>query len=170
MLPETSVQTIFNHFCDYPTEEVHLRELSRRVRLTMPAIVRGVKILEKEGLVTVRRTKAWTMVKANREEKFRRLKRVHNLERVYASGLVDEIKQAYRWPHAIILFGSYSRGEDTEQSDIDIAIIAGTPGTITKKYKEALRREVSLHHITMSRASPEFQTELANGVVLEGAL
>ena len=87
--------------------------------------LKDVDSLKKEGLVFVNKTKALTKVKANMENKgFTRMKRLSNLESIYTSGFVDYLLKELR-PLAIICFGSYSRGEDFEKSDLDIAIIKG---------------------------------------------
>ena len=45
-----------------------------------------------------------------------------NLEKIYGSGIVDFLSNKYNRPKSIILFGSFSKGEDIENSDIDIAV------------------------------------------------
>jgi len=169
MIEQNTVQKAFAFFCDYPTTAIHLRELSRRLSLSMPAVISAVGKLEKEGLVTVDRQRAWTMVRAAGNERFVRLKRVRNLERLYESGLVDALVRIGNHPQAIVCFGSYSRGEDAEQSDIDIAIINGRSGELPETYGKTLRRPVSLHFPKMNRVSSEFRENLRNGIILEGA-
>ena len=55
------------------------------------------------------------------KKKFLIEKRLFNIKMVFESGLADYIVKEHFNP-VIVLFGSYSRGEDTEKSDIDIAI------------------------------------------------
>ncbi|MFH1917068.1 MAG: nucleotidyltransferase domain-containing protein [Nanoarchaeota archaeon] len=88
------------------------------------------------------------MVRANVENKrFIWLKRVNNLERLYESGLVELISSGDLTPQAIICFGSYARGDDTEQSDIDLAIINGRQSVIsTEKVEKVLKSVHSVHH------------------------
>src|SRR3989344_8476567 len=45
-----------------------------------------------------------------------------NLERIYGSQLIQEIHQQLPNTRAIILFGSYRKGDDIETSDVDIAV------------------------------------------------
>jgi len=40
-----------------------------------------------------------------------------------SSGLIALLKDKYEEPEAIVVFGSYARGEDTSESDIDIAVV-----------------------------------------------
>ncbi len=50
------------------------------------------------------------------------LKRVENLKMIYESGIVEELSERFLGG-VIILFVSYSYGEDIVRSDIDIAVI-----------------------------------------------
>ncbi len=170
-------------FFTYPTREVHLRELSRELKLSIPPILTAVKKLEKENLIQIERTKVITKIKANVEDKqFKRLKRVNNLERLYTSGVADFLWKEFDRPDAIVCFGSYSRGEDWENGDIDIAIFRGIPIRsgdslrIThkkefEKLENALKRRISIHTIQQYGAlATDFQSNINNGIVLEGAL
>lgn len=172
MIKKTNTQKMLGHFFTYPLKETYLRELSRELKLSMPAVTASVHNLGKEGLVTITRGKALTTVKANVAHPFfRRLKRVHNLEQLYLSGLTDFILKNEDEPQAIVCFGSYSRGEDTEQSDVDIAVVGGSQREIdTASFDKTLKRGVSIHLVDLKKISKEFHNNLCNGIVLEGAL
>ena len=74
----------------------------------MPTILSSTKKLQKEGLLIITKSRAITTVKANNENKlFTRFKKIHNLESLYASGLVDFIISECEMPIAIICFGSF---------------------------------------------------------------
>jgi predicted nucleotidyltransferase len=170
MIEKSTIETIIAYFFIHPTEEIHLRELSRRLQLSMPTILSFVKILEKKGLILVHKGIALTTVKANVEnKKFVRAKRVYNLQSIYDSGIVDVLSQSR--PDAIICFGSYSRGEDTERSDIDLAVVKGKEQKlVVEKYEKILQRKISLHFISLEKISREFKANLINGIILEGAV
>ncbi|MBI4016461.1 MAG: nucleotidyltransferase domain-containing protein [Candidatus Aenigmarchaeota archaeon] len=138
----------------------------------MPAIISAVRALQCEQLVVVKRGRVLTTVKACGDSTlFTRLKRAQNLETLYVSGLVDALSSAFRRPQAIICFGSYSRGDDIETSDVDIAVIGGKQTEPhLEKFEKIFHRTVSVHHIDLNRVSEEFKSNLCNGIVLEGAL
>ena len=76
-------------------------------------------------------------------KKFIRMKRIYNLNSLYLAGLVDFLVKEYNNPEAIICFGSYSKGEDFEKSDIDIAIINGKEKDIAlEKFEKNLGRKI----------------------------
>tara|TARA_Y100000310_G_C20693849_1_gene824110 strand:- start:2414 stop:2959 length:546 start_codon:yes stop_codon:yes gene_type:complete len=165
---------IIGFFLDNPTTPLHLRSLSRRIKVSPTWISKKIDGLVKEGLITVsknKETKILTM-KADRENsEFNRLKKSHNLYQIYKSGLIDQIIENYQKPEAIILFGSYSRGEDIEKSDIDLAII--TTRKIQNnldKFEQKLNRKIKIIELKKDKIEKEFQNTLANGVVLYGYL
>ena len=173
MIDKNSISIVLDVFFDNPTKEVHARELSRNTGLSIFSVLEAIKKLSKEGLISVNKKGNMKIVKASNSSVFVRKKRVKNLEKIYDSDLIDYVSEMYNKPEAIILFGSYSRGDDIETSDIDIAII-------TKKHKDhknglerferILSRKISVHEIDIKKISKEFHNNLINGIVLEGAL
>jgi predicted nucleotidyltransferase len=168
MIDKSSTEKVLAHFFTFPTEEVHLRKLSRQLGLSLPTIIMATKKLEQEGLITVKHGRPLTLTRAALTERFTRRKRVHNLEQVYESGLLESISKAR--PDAIILFGSYSRGEDTERSDIDIAILKGNgKRLVLDAFEHKLHRKISVHSID-DHMNKRLIENLKNGIVLEGTL
>ena len=81
------------------------------------------------------------------------------------------MEEQYGHPEAIILFGSYSRGEDTETSDIDLAVATTKKLSLNLTlYEKKLKRKISIHEITLEKVSEEFLNNLANGLVITGYL
>jgi len=154
-----------------PNREYHLRELSRLSKRSLPTILTTTSALAKVGLITKKKGKVITTVTANRENiEYVRRKQIHNMEKMYNSGLVDFLIKNYQHPKLIILFGSYSRGEDTEKSDIDIAILTTSKKNLDLSiFEKNLGKPISLHKISLSEMSKEFKANLTNGIVLEGS-
>ena len=141
-------------FFENPTTHFHLRELSRLARLSMPSIISVTDTLSKNDLIIKTKGKVLTSVIANlNNKKFLRYKRLHNLEMMYASGIVDYLTERYNHPKLIILFGSFSRGEDTE----------------FHQYEKFLKRRISIHEIDINKVSDEFRANLSNGIIMEGS-
>lgn len=171
MIEKSTTNKVLDAFFENPSREFHLRELSRLLKLSMPTIISATDALAKETLIIKTRGKVLTKVAANRENmKFTWHKRVCNLERLYASGLLEHLSNCYNNPRLIILFGSYSRGEDIEKSDIDIAVVTNKKlGPDFSKYEKTLGRGISIHEVDLGKVSSEFKANLANGIVLEGS-
>lgn len=171
MIGKSTTQLVLEVFFRNPCREFHLRELSRVTRLSMPTIILVTDKLSKEGFIIKTKGKVLTTVKANRENiNFIRHKRIYNLKEIYNSGVIDYLTETYNYPKCIILFGSYSRGEDIEGSDVDIAIVTSKKRELNfEKYDKILERHINIHEISLTKISAEFKANLWNGIVLEGS-
>ena len=158
---------------DYPNKTFHIRELTRKIKLSTTAVTEAIKELKKYDLITLEKTSLTTNIKANLEsEAYRFYKLVFNLYRLENYGLIWSLKEAYR-PESMVLFGSYAKGEDMENSDIDLLIITTKKvyglGKLIEQFEKELNRNINLHVLTtMEKSSTEFRNTIANGIVLYG--
>src|SRR3989338_7441936 len=82
--------------------------------------------------------------------------------------LITEINGVLH-PNCIVLFGSAAKGEDTEQSDIDLFVQAKRKSFDTIKAEKHLERKISLiFESDMKKVNKELRNNLANGIVLSG--
>lgn len=171
MIEKSTSEIVLDLFFENPTKEFHLRELSRLLKLSMPTIITMTETFAKEELITKTKGDVMTIVAANRENnRFIRLKRVINLKNIYLSGISDYLSHCYQHPTAIILFGSFSRGEDIEMSDIDIAILTRKKiHPFLEKYEKNFKRKINIHEVVIEKISKEFKANLYNGIILEGS-
>ncbi|MBI2564698.1 nucleotidyltransferase domain-containing protein [Candidatus Woesearchaeota archaeon] len=170
MLEKSTNEKILELFFDNPTTQFHLRELSRKLKLSMPTIVSTTDQLAELGLIIKKKGKIMTVVMANRDNvTFIRLKRVNNIKKIYSSSIIDYLTKQYNNPKIIILFGSFSRGEDIEKSDVDIAIITNKNINLDiLKYEKFLKKRINIHEIEIKKISQEFQHNLYNGIIMGG--
>ena len=90
---------------------------------------------------------------------------------LYGSGVIDYINKKLSYP-VIILFGSFSKGEDVEQSDIDLFIgspeksidLSGFEKKVGKKF------QVFLEDDLLKIKNRHLINGILNGLVLEGFL
>ena len=158
-------------FFDNPEKKVHIREIARQTGLSAPGVVKIVKKLKEESLLVSERENLVENVKASRNEKFFLLKKAYNTIALFESGLVNYLRDAYEEPEAIVIFGSYSRGEDTPQSDIDVAVVTTKETQLDlKRFEENLKRKISTYEIQIGNSEKEFLNNLANGTVVYGFL
>ncbi len=161
---------IFN----YPHKIFHLRKLAKETGFSTTAVSDVIDELERFKIVEVEKTDITLNIRADLEsEAYRFYKKIFNLYRLERWGIVEHLREAFQ-AKAIVLFGSFAKGEDIEQSDIDILIL-----TNRKKSKESekfsvlcekeLNRNLNLHLLpSLDRSSPEFKNAVANGTVLYG--
>ena len=163
---------LLRFFLQNPTGEFTYREIGRRTDLSIGTVSKCVKDLLRDGFVKTKKAAKAIFVKANLDNQlFIQMKKAYNIEIVYSSGLVKYLTQTLV-PDAIVLFGSYSKGEDCKGSDIDIAIIDGRE-TVCKLeiFEKKFERVVNLTKIkSLNLATKEFKNTLANGIVLAGAI
>jgi predicted nucleotidyltransferase len=156
---------------DFPTTRLHIREISRILKISAPAISKAIKELEKEELI-ISNKKVLYEIKANLENpKFKQLKRVNNLKEIYLSELSTSLNETFPLS-TIIMFGSYSKGEDTERSDIDLAIIDSKEKKIDlEKFEKTLKRKISLNfYPNIKNIEINLRSNILNGITLKGGI
>lgn len=158
-----------------PNKTFHIRLLEKLTKTSTTAISKAISELKKYGIINLEKTPLTTNIKANQEsESYYFYKKIFNLYKLERCGLIWNLKEAYT-PEAIVLFGSYAKGEDIENSDIDILIISTKktydPGKFLQEMEKELARKINLHILESIQKSPaEFKNTIANGVVLYGYL
>ncbi len=148
-----------------------MRELSRRVKLAQVSVISHLKALVKEELIIKEKEGLYPSYRAHREaEHFKLLKKQNMQWRIYQSGLVEYLDQKLK-PTCMVLFGSAARGEDTEESDLDLFVQAEERSLNLEKYEVVLRRKINiLFEVDFAQLSKELRNNLINGIVLYGYL
>ena len=155
----------------YPTDRLRVRQIERKLNIPLPSVIRYCKELEKDGILTSMEIGGVTFYTANRgDKKFLLEKRLFNIKSIYQTGLVDYLREKMHNP-TIILFGSYSRGEDTEDSDIDLYVettLKEHPSL--QKYEKMLGRRIQLliHRNIKEIPNPYLSNNIINGITLNG--
>ncbi len=143
-------QKIVELFFNFPTQPFSAREIARLTKITHPTVSTALKKLKKLDLVElnvlknrsrVGRGVSWISNQDNTD--FKELKRVYNFKNLYSSNLIKKIVQETA-PNSIVLFGSYSRGEDTEESDIDLLVVSKEKKINLKFYEKKLKRKINI--------------------------
>lgn len=100
------------------------------------------------------------------------LKRLFNL----TSDVLLELKAKLKEVNKIIVFGSYARGEDVENSDIDILVVTDMKDEIVQKIALSLSRKYKRRLSIITRTPeeyvkmPENEKELWERAVLQGVV
>ncbi len=134
-------------FLTHPTEEYYLRELVRRVGLSLRAVQHELARLERLELVQSRRRGQHKYYRANEQHPlFADLQRI-----VYkTTGMGDVLREALapiKGIQAAFIYGSVAKGDERSTSDVDLLLI-GAPDADhlhegIRKAEETLGREVS---------------------------
>ncbi|MEM3113470.1 MAG: nucleotidyltransferase domain-containing protein [Candidatus Pacearchaeota archaeon] len=160
---------VLSVFFNSPTKGFQIREISRLIKLGQPSVTNYLKALEKEGFIIKDNNGIYPSFKANRENNlFRLYKKFDMVFKINSSGLLDYLYNNCL-PSSIILFGSASKGEDIESSDIDIFIQSKEKKLNLEKYEKILNRKISLFfEQDFNKISNELKNNILNGVVLNG--
>jgi len=168
-------------FFSFPDSAIGLNNLSSALEISKTTTKKIIADFEKNGfLIKSIYGKTW-VVQCNRKHYFNNTKKiVFNLDMIfeaYYGGLRDHILSIVGNAHAIILFGSYRKGDDNEKSDIDIGVeVAGTKDLKILQLGRVpifgYRKDVAvnLHIFSRNKIDINLFSNIANGIVLEGFL
>ena len=167
-------QEILSYLMAHAGKSFNARGLAKPLHRTLAGIIKAIPELEKSGFVKVKKDKdsgRWA-IELNRDNpRAIELKRVENLRLIYGSGIVGFLEESF--PGAvIILFGSYSYGEDTIRSDIDFAIIGCRERKVElSKFEKIFEKEIRINfYDRFEDINNNLKSNIFNGVVLAGRI
>ena len=170
MITKNIKDEIKEYFFTNPSERLRVRHIERMLKLPLPSVIRYCRELEKEGLLRIIKTGNVVFYTADRSnENFLLEKKLFNIKQLHNSGLVKHIKIELHNP-PVIVFGSYSKGEDVENSDIDLYIETTKKGFDLRKFEKILKRRVQLfiHTNINDVRNPHLANNIINGIGLNG--
>lgn len=175
MLQKCTIFRVAKVFFDQPSKKFGLVEISRKAGLAHTSVTNQLDNLLKLGIIRVyvekKGRRKFPQYYANSEEiAFKRYKKIHNLDMLHSSGIVEFIKDTFM-PRSVVLFGTYSRGEDKEDSDIDIFIESEGKEVDLSNFEKKLNRKVELHFKKRFAEYPkELKNNILNGITISGFL
>jgi len=170
MLQKYSDLRVLEVFFKEPTEIHFIREISRKINLAPTSVKIIINNLLKQGFISIKKARPFNGYIANREnEEFLFFKRTYNLMTLYE--LNNLITQELH-PKAIVLFGSYSSGEDIETSDIDILIISKVKKELNfPDIEKKLKREINIMILKdLKKLEPQIIKKIYNGIIVYGEI
>ena len=164
---------IKEYFFHNPRAKQRVRQMERELQLPLPSVIRYAKELEKERILKISHIANITVYSADRASpQYLTEKKLFNIRQIYASGMMDYLIAELSNP-TIVLFGSYSRGEDVEGSDIDLYIEAPAQKNLKlAKFENLLQRKIQvfMYKNIHSIEHKELANNIINGMVLNGFL
>ena len=156
-------------FFDFSRKNFQMRELSRKTKISPLSTTLHLKKLVDDELVIKEKKGIYFSYRANRDnEMFMFYKKINMLERIKECGLLAYLYDNCT-PDVIILFGSASRGEDIDESDIDIFVQSKEKKLNLGKYEGMLSRKIALFFKEdFSKLANELKNNILNGIVLKG--
>lgn len=165
---------IFRLLCVKVSKPLNQRAIAKILKVSPTAVAKSVKELKKNKLINVKKDSLMNLnlIELNRDgEGVVELKRVENLKMIYESGIVNVLEEKFPGS-VIILFGSYSYGEDTINSDIDLAIVGCKEKEINiEKFEKLLEREIRINfYDSFKDIHKNLRSNIFNGIVLVGRI
>ena len=159
-------------FFEEPTREFNVREIARILKISPATISKKLKDLAKQGILKKGKERILHLYKADLDsELYRDIKIFSNIQKIKNCELITSLNNFYLKP-AIVLFGSYASGMDTETSDIDILIISEKTKKFPdiKKFEEKLKRKIQFFVVKKIKdlKNKHLINNVLNGIIIQG--
>jgi len=172
----SSVWEVLFYFFSHPYKEVYLRELARKANVSIFSAKQAVDELVREKILLERKNGNMRYIRANMESLFfKQLKIAFSIKKIEESGLIYYLVENVPAISSIVLFGSIAKGEDDENSDVDLLIIGKKRKIDLSKFEKKIGREIRAivmkwsewrEYIKKDRAL--YREIITNGIVLYG--
>ena len=160
---------IFRLLCIKAGRSLNQRGIARPLQVSPTAVAKSLP--ELNDLIKIEKSETMNLasIELNRDKpKAIAFKRVENLKQIYESGLAELLEEEFPGC-TIILFGSYSLGEDIISSDIDIAVIGLKEKDINlTKFDKLMERTIILHFYHNLKINKNLKQNIINGITLHG--
>lgn len=150
------------------------RRIANILEVSQPAVMKALPKLEQEQLIKIsqdKESRRWA-IELNRDNyKTMQLKRADNLRQFYECGLSNFLEKEFAGA-TIVLFGSYSRGEDDINSDVDIAVIGRKPKKVNiSLFEKILERRINVNfYNSFSGIHKNLKENIFSGIVINGSI
>ena len=153
---------------------LNARNIAVILEVSQPAVSKALPKLEKEELIKIKKEEYSNRfsIELNRDNhKVIWIKRIDNIKQIYESGLVQFLYDNFH-SGKIILFGSYAYGEDTINSDVDLAIIGDKKKDVDlNKFNKILERKVIINYYdSFKKIDKHLLNNILNGIILKGTV
>ncbi|MEW5897327.1 MAG: nucleotidyltransferase domain-containing protein [Nanoarchaeota archaeon] len=165
-------------FFSFPDREIGLNDLSEALRISKTTAKKVVLQLVDEGFLNREILGKIWRISCNHEHHYNYTRKIcYNLTLIYESVILNAIHDLIRNPKAVVLFGSYRKGDDNERSDIDIAVeVVGDEDVklvelgVIPEFGHRKNVLVNLYVFSRNKTDLNLFSNIANGIVIEGFL
>jgi len=175
MLQKCTIFRVAGVFFNEPSKSHSLMGISKEINLSHTSVINYLNDLIKLEIVHVEIEKKgkrnFPVYSSNNQgENYKKYKRIYNLSQLEESGLIKYLRDKLM-PKSIVLFGSYSKGEDIENSDIDLFLECKKEDINISGFEKKINRKIELHFKEHFNDYPkELKNNIINGIILNGYL
>lgn len=176
-LNEAYLKTLY-WFFSFPNREIGLNDLSEALKISKTTAKKVVLQLIDEGFLDREVLGKIWRISSNHDHPYNYTRKIcYNLTIIYESIILSAIHDIIKNPKAVVLFGSYRKGDDNEKSDIDIAVeVLGDEDVkivelgILPEFGHRKDVLVNLYIFSRNKVDLNLFANIVNGIVLEGFL
>lgn len=168
-LTETNTQKVFDFLAQRPGNEFIEKEIQKGTWVSKPGVNLVLKELIRKGLVQKSKKGRMYFYKVENTPFVKQWKVLKNISLLLP--LVDKFKEDVK---KIVLFGSWGRGENDPESDVDIFVLTNVPkeeieniikkDKFPKKIQLIIRTPVTFSK--MEKGDPIFFSEINRGITI----
>ena len=157
-----NMDKVLEVFYAYPAQRFTVRELAKKTKIPKSTVQSYIKNLRKQGLISSENQVIESAMFCIKKINF-------YVEKIFASGLVEHLKENLT-PSAIILFGSFRKGESVKESDIDLFVETSKPQKLDlSKFERKLGHRIQIFQEKEIHSLPDrLFNNVINGIVLHG--
>ncbi|MBI5797292.1 nucleotidyltransferase domain-containing protein [Candidatus Woesearchaeota archaeon] len=161
-------------FLESPLKDLGVREYARIAKMSPATASQILKDFARKGVLKEKKERIFILYKANLEnELYKDIKIFYNIRKLKDSGLIESLNQFYLKP-TIIFFGSGAKGEDIEESDLDLVIISEKTKEFPdeKIFEKRTNRKLQLFRIKNLKElkNEHLINNVLNGITIQGQL
>ena len=151
-------------FLELKTTKLYFSQLTQITKLSNSSLQNTLEKLEQQHSISISKTTAHTFYNIKNTKLFSlefaksALDKFNNLNRDVRIPLGNFLKETNKNNHTIVLFGSASRNEETEKSDIDLLIVSDNK----KDYKQIKKSIDAISHYPLSLFTCTYNEFVAN--------
>lgn len=157
---------VLKHISKNPYQKFYLRQISKELKISPSSSKKAIDSLIKLNFLKSETMGNLRIVYANMDEiLFKNYKILENIS--FLKDLIEQLKPAI----SITLYGSYAKGENDNQSDIDIVIITNSMKKTPNEYKNG---QVQVQKFTpkewkdMKKTNKAYVNDVSKGITLYG--
>ena len=160
---------VLNLIADEPYRKFYLREIAKILKISPSSAKKALDRLKKLNLTKEESIANLRIVSGNIEERLlKQIKITRNIE--FVKLLINKLEPST----SIILYGSFAKGENDQQSDIDLLVISNKKdGFEIYEYKGYTTQIVKMTAVQWKKAKKEnsaFAKEVKKGILLKGEM
>ena len=145
MIFNTASMKIMQYFFDNPYETIHLRELSRKAKISIFSAKKIADELVKQKILIEKKQGNQRLFQANIENQFfKQIKKAYSIKKIIETNIIEYLEEKIPAISSITLYGSTAQGKDDKKSDIDLLIIGQKTKIDISNYEKKLNKEINL--------------------------